>query len=117
MSWSAWPMWSRPVTFGGGIGITNGSAPPSVTASGSARKKPPASQNWYHFCSTTAGSYAEPAGAAAGVSGGAVGAGWGAGISAIGRGGGRSREASPPRGGGGVKPPRAPGRGDFPEVS
>ena len=37
-------MWSRPVTLGGGIGITNGARPPSVTASGSAWKKPPSSQ-------------------------------------------------------------------------
>ena len=45
-------MWSRPVTFGGGIGITNGGA----SESASARKKPCDSQNWYQPVSTRFGS-------------------------------------------------------------
>ena len=44
VSCSAWPMWSRPVTLGGGMGITKGSLSPALTGSGWAWKKPPSSQ-------------------------------------------------------------------------
>ena len=49
-------MWSRPVTFGGGIGITNGSRSPLSTRSGSAWKTPAASQYADQVASTAAGS-------------------------------------------------------------
>lgn len=56
VSWSAWPMWRRPVTLGGGMAITNGSFSPLLTFCSSAWKKPLCSQKAYHFSSTCAGS-------------------------------------------------------------
>ncbi len=47
-------MCSRPVTFGGGMGITNGSFPESV----SVLKKPPYSQNRYQWSSISEGLWA-----------------------------------------------------------
>ena len=63
-------MCSRPVTFGGGIGMTNGRRSPDATRVGSASKKPPSSQKRYHLGSTAAGSYAALDGAGGGTAAG-----------------------------------------------
>ncbi len=64
-------MWRRPVTFGGGIGITNGSRSPERTRSGSAWKTPAASQYADHLASTAGG----VVGLAGGDGGGRLGSG------------------------------------------
>ncbi len=40
VSWNAWPMWSVPVTFGGGMTMQKGGPSPAGA------KKPAASQRW-----------------------------------------------------------------------
>src|ERR1044071_5394412 len=56
VSRSAWPMWSEPVTFGGGIAMTDGRR--SSFGSRLARKMPCSDQKDTQRASTSAGSYA-----------------------------------------------------------